>query len=160
MREGAQDYFVKGPFWGDGLARAIRDAIERRRTEEAMRRSEDRFRSSIESAAGWLRSAYARRATRQGEIADFSVDYINASGSLPSAHAGPVTFSLHAGRFVSRLPHASACSRNSSASRNGGSSVQPRRRVLLCQESANDLKTPSYDFRAAKTERRDRVELE
>jgi CheY-like chemotaxis protein len=41
LREGAQDYLVKGQVDGPMLARAIRYAMERQRTEEALRRAHD-----------------------------------------------------------------------------------------------------------------------
>ncbi|RLC96261.1 MAG: hypothetical protein DRI40_03645 [Chloroflexi bacterium] len=50
VREGAQDYLVKGQVEGNILHRAIRYAIERKATEEELRRSEERYRSLIESA--------------------------------------------------------------------------------------------------------------
>src|SRR5258707_9019015 len=50
VREGAQDYLVKGSFDGRLLLRAIRYAIERKRTEEALRHSETTVRAIFESS--------------------------------------------------------------------------------------------------------------
>ena len=44
IRAGAQDYLVKGRIEGRALTRVIRYAIERKRMEEALRRSEERYR--------------------------------------------------------------------------------------------------------------------
>lgn len=44
LKEGAQDYLVKGQFTGPALPRALRHAIERKRSEEALKESEERFR--------------------------------------------------------------------------------------------------------------------
>jgi len=44
VREGAQDYLVKGTTDGASLARAVRYAVERQRAERALRSSEERFR--------------------------------------------------------------------------------------------------------------------
>jgi PAS domain S-box-containing protein len=44
VREGAQDYFVKGRVDGSVLYRSIRYAVERHASEEALRSSEERFR--------------------------------------------------------------------------------------------------------------------
>jgi len=47
---GAQDYVVKGTFNGNMLALTIRYAIERKRTEAALRESEERYRALSEAA--------------------------------------------------------------------------------------------------------------
>jgi PAS domain S-box-containing protein len=50
VREGAQDYLVKGQSNGPLILRAMRYAAERRRTIEALQRREEHFRSLIENA--------------------------------------------------------------------------------------------------------------
>src|SRR5262249_54809396 len=50
VREGAQDYLVKGSFDGRLLLRAVRYAIERKRSEEALRQSESTVRAIFESS--------------------------------------------------------------------------------------------------------------
>jgi two-component system, cell cycle sensor histidine kinase and response regulator CckA len=50
VRAGAQDYLVKGRIEGELLARVIHYAIERNRSQEALRRSEARFQGIIDAA--------------------------------------------------------------------------------------------------------------
>jgi two-component system cell cycle sensor histidine kinase/response regulator CckA len=50
VREGAQDYIVKGSFDGRLLQRSIRYAIERKRSEEALRRSQATVRAIFENS--------------------------------------------------------------------------------------------------------------
>jgi two-component system, cell cycle sensor histidine kinase and response regulator CckA len=50
VREGAQDYLVKGSFDGRLLLRAIRYAVERKRSEEALRHSESTVRAIFENS--------------------------------------------------------------------------------------------------------------
>ncbi|CAG0989483.1 two-component system, OmpR family, sensor histidine kinase VicK [Anaerolineae bacterium] len=50
VKKGAQDYLTKGQLDSNLLVRAIRYAIERKRTEEILRKSEDRFRTLVQTA--------------------------------------------------------------------------------------------------------------
>jgi PAS domain S-box-containing protein len=50
VREGAQDYLVKGKVDGPGLYHAIRYAVERCRVEDSLRRSEARYRGLVEGS--------------------------------------------------------------------------------------------------------------
>jgi diguanylate cyclase (GGDEF)-like protein/PAS domain S-box-containing protein len=50
LRQGAQDYLVKGQGDGELVRRAVRYAIERSRTDVALRQSEDRFRAVFQNA--------------------------------------------------------------------------------------------------------------
>ena len=149
MREGAQDYFVKGRFWENGLVRAIRDAIERRRTQEAMRRTEERFRASIESLLDGFALLKAMHAEDGSTITGFTVDYINASGLAlrPASGSLPSPMMLH-----DLFPDCRERGLFDELVRveGGGDPFTPDD-MLLCREMAHDLKTPTYDFRAAKT---------
>ena len=50
VREGAQDYLVKGHFTSDQLVRSIRYALERHQTELALRNSEERYALAVQGA--------------------------------------------------------------------------------------------------------------
>jgi len=54
MRQGAQDYLVKGQVDSHLLARAMRYAIERKRVEEALRESQSRYRTLFDSASDMI----------------------------------------------------------------------------------------------------------
>ncbi|MDY6864449.1 MAG: ATP-binding protein [Halobacteriota archaeon] len=48
VREGAQDYLIKGQVDGDILSRAIHYAIERKKSDEALRESEEKYSALVE----------------------------------------------------------------------------------------------------------------
>jgi len=54
VREGAQDYLVKGQVDGNLLERSMRYAIERKWAEEALRRSEQKFKDLTETTTDWM----------------------------------------------------------------------------------------------------------
>jgi PAS domain S-box-containing protein len=54
LRQGAQDYLVKSHADRRTLIRAIRHAIERKRAQEALRESEEKFRSIVETTNEWI----------------------------------------------------------------------------------------------------------
>ncbi len=65
VKGSAQDYLVKGQLDGDELMRSIRYAIERKRTEEALRSSEERYRMLFDSSSDGL-----VQVDRSGRIVD------------------------------------------------------------------------------------------
>ena len=61
VREGAQDYLVKGQVNGNLLIRAMRYATERKRATEELQRSEEYYRSLIEKRARHYRCRWRGR---------------------------------------------------------------------------------------------------
>jgi two-component system, cell cycle sensor histidine kinase and response regulator CckA len=66
VREGAQDYLVKGQVTGQLLVRAMRYATERKRAVEALQRSEEYYRSLIENALDIITVVEASGVVRYG----------------------------------------------------------------------------------------------
>ena len=60
VRAGAQDYLVKSKLERYILVKAIRYAIERQRSEQALRKSEEEFRSIVETTTEWIWSVDLR----------------------------------------------------------------------------------------------------
>lgn len=77
VREGAQDYLVKGRFDGDTLPRVVRFAVERRRADEALRRSEARFHAAIEASPDAFAVLEAVR-DASGRIWSFTITDLNS----------------------------------------------------------------------------------
>jgi PAS domain S-box-containing protein len=86
VREGAQDYLVKGALDGKTLARAIRYAIERKRAEEALRQREEFFRLISENVTDLIAVI-----DRQGRRLYNSPSYQNLLGE-PELHQGTTSF--------------------------------------------------------------------
>jgi PAS domain S-box-containing protein len=51
VKEGAQDYLIKGQIGGSLLSRSVRYAMERKRSEETLRKSEEYFKAIIQNSS-------------------------------------------------------------------------------------------------------------
>ena len=81
VREGAQDYLVKGSIDGVLLSQAIRYAIERKRGQEALRQVNDELERRVEERTGELRETNSRL---QREIAEKTLAQQQAAEHLAS----------------------------------------------------------------------------
>ena len=95
VREGAQDYLVKGQVTSQLLVRAMRYATERKRAIEALQRSEEYFRSLIENALDIIAVLDMEGTVRYGSpsiqrVLGYDPQELAAAGSvLPDAPGGP-----------------------------------------------------------------------
>jgi PAS domain S-box-containing protein len=107
VSEGAQDYLVKGEVTGNSLARSARHAIARRRADEALRASEERFRVAQEmSPDGFTILRPVRDA--QDRVVDFTWVYENPTiarlnGTDPEAVVGQRLLELFPGHRGSQF---------------------------------------------------------
>jgi PleD family two-component response regulator len=79
MRQGAQDYLIKGQFSGGLLARAARYAIERKRIEEELRQHREHLAEMVEARTGELQLANEQL---QQEVVDRKLAEEQVRGSL------------------------------------------------------------------------------
>jgi len=97
VRDGAQDYLVKGQVDADRLVRAVRYAVERKRGAEALRQSEERYRSLFEEATEGIGLADANT----GEILDCNRAFLQLTGYERAELIGKTHAVLHPSGEVS-----------------------------------------------------------
>jgi diguanylate cyclase (GGDEF)-like protein/PAS domain S-box-containing protein len=94
VREGAQDYLVKGEVDGNVLVRAVRYAIERAQGERALRESELKHRTLVEQSL-------------QGIVivqdAPLRIAFVNATGASISGYAAGELLSMTSGDLMSLM---------------------------------------------------------
>ncbi|MEO6872032.1 MAG: response regulator [Chthoniobacterales bacterium] len=110
MREGAHDYFVKGHYWENGLVRAIREAIERHRVEQALHSSEERFQTR--SSRCWTASPFSPRRGEPTGRFPVSRSTIQMLRGLGCGCTPPPYPRLRASRICFPIATNADCSRN------------------------------------------------
>jgi PAS domain S-box-containing protein len=76
IKSGAQDYLVKGQITAEILHITIDSAIKNIRLEKNLRRSEERFRTSIDNLIDCF-GIYSAVRNKESKIVDFRIDYLN-----------------------------------------------------------------------------------
>lgn len=78
MKNGAQDYLVKGNTTPESLQTAVHNVVERVHLQQPLLKSERRFRTSIENMLDCF-GIYTSIRDKSGRIVDFEVEYVNAA---------------------------------------------------------------------------------
>jgi PAS domain S-box-containing protein len=78
MKSGVQDYLVKGQTTPELLRSTIHSAIKNAQLTQELRRSEERFYTSVENMLDCF-GIYSAIRNEAGEITDFCIDYLNAA---------------------------------------------------------------------------------
>ncbi len=76
FKSGVEDYLVKGQISPDDVRLAMRSAIENAELRRKLQRSEERFRTSIETMLDCF-GIYSTLRDSAGQIIDFHIDYLN-----------------------------------------------------------------------------------
>jgi PAS domain S-box-containing protein len=76
IKNGAEDYLVKGRTTPESLRLAIHNAIERGKLQRKLEASEERFRTSVENMLDCF-GIYKSLRDESGKIVDFTVEYVN-----------------------------------------------------------------------------------
>ena len=82
VRHGIQDYLIKGQTYGRQTARSIRYAIERKRAEEALRKTEEALRESERQLREWNADLERRVAERTASLEETISDLEDFSHSI------------------------------------------------------------------------------
>jgi len=82
VREGVQDYLIKGQAYGRQTVRAIRYAIERKQVEEALKRTEAALRASEQQLREWNQELERRVTERTATLAETISDLEDFSHSI------------------------------------------------------------------------------
>ncbi|MEA5571164.1 PAS domain-containing protein [Calothrix sp. UHCC 0171] len=98
MKNGVQDYLVKGKITPEIILSSLHSAIENVRLRHELRRSEERFRTSIENLLDCFGIYSAVRDT-DGKIVDFRIDYVNPAACKstmmsPEEQVGKLAFEI------------------------------------------------------------------
>lgn len=78
MKNGAQDYLVKGKTTPESLRLAIDNVVERTALKSLLEQSEKRFRTSVETMLDCF-GIFTSIRDANDQIVDFSIDYVNAA---------------------------------------------------------------------------------
>ena len=99
VRQGAQDYLVKGQVTADGLVRTIRYAIERKRIEEALQHAKAAAEAANQAKSNFLASISHELRTPLNAILGFS-QILHQDGSLTPEQKGHLDIILRSGEHL------------------------------------------------------------